>query len=88
DVAREALKELLDIDDVQAQAILQMQLRQLAALESQKIQDEYDDLMAKIAEYNRILESPQRQREVISEELAEIVAKHGDDRRTEIMAGF
>ncbi|MBD4678247.1 hypothetical protein GUG47_20905, partial [Xanthomonas citri pv. citri] len=78
----------LDIDDVQAQAILQMQLRQLAALESQKIQDEYDDLMAKIAEYNRILVSPQRQREVISEELAEIVAKHGDDRRTEIMAGF
>ena len=88
EVAREALKELLDIDDVQAQSILQMQLRQLAALESQKIQDEYDELMTRIAAYTEILESPQRQREVVSGELAEIVAKHGDDRRTEIVAGF
>ena len=88
DVARTALMELLDIDDVQARAILEMQLRQLAALESQKIQDEYDDLMAKIAEYNRILEDPARQREVVSQELAEIVAKHGDERRTEILYGY
>jgi len=88
EVAREALKTLLDIDDEQAQAILQMQLRQLAALESQKIQDEYDELMARIAEYTAILESPQRQREVVSDELGELVAKHGDERRTEIVAGF
>ncbi|CAM3740849.1 DNA gyrase subunit A [Micrococcus flavus] len=88
DVAKDALKSLLDIDDDQASAILAMQLRQLAALESQKIQDEYDELMAKIAEYNAILESPQRQREVVSEELTALVDRHGDDRRTEIVAGF
>ncbi|WP_248122630.1 DNA gyrase subunit A [Micrococcus lacusdianchii] len=88
DVAKAALTSLLDIDDDQASAILAMQLRQLAALESRKIQDEYDELMAKIAEYNAILESPQRQREVVSEELTALVDRHGDDRRTEIVAGF
>ncbi|MDO4240180.1 DNA gyrase subunit A [Micrococcus sp.] len=88
DVAREALKTLLDIDDDQAKAILGMQLRQLAALESQQIQDEYDELMARIAEYTAILESPQRQREVVSEELTALVDRHGDERRTEIVAGF
>jgi DNA gyrase subunit A len=88
DVAREALKTLLEIDDDQAQAILNMQLRSLAALESQKLQDEYDELQAKIAQYNAILASPERQREVVSTELAEIGAKYGDDRRTEIMYGY
>ncbi|VXB97421.1 DNA gyrase subunit A [Citricoccus sp. K5] len=88
DAARESLKTLLEIDDDQAKAILNMQLRQLAALERQGIQDEYDELQAKIAEYNAILASPERQREVVSTELAEIVAKYGDDRRTEIMYGY
>ena len=88
DTAREALKTLLDIDDDQARAILNMQLRHLAALERQAIQDEYDELQKRIAEYNEILASPIRQREVISEELAEIVDKHGDDRRTEILYGY
>ncbi|WFP16557.1 DNA gyrase subunit A [Citricoccus muralis] len=88
DVARESLKTLLEIDDDQAKAILLMQLRQLAALERQSIQDEYDELQARIAEYIAILESPERQRELISEELREIVDKHGDDRRTEIMWGY
>lgn len=88
DVAREALKTLLDVDDLQAKAILDMQLRSLAALERQKLQDDYDELQARIAEYNAILASPERQREVISEELAEIVEKHGDERRTEIMYGY
>ncbi|QCU76807.1 DNA gyrase subunit A [Citricoccus sp. SGAir0253] len=88
EVAREELKTLLEIDDDQAQAILNMQLRSLAALERQKLQDEYDELQARIAEYNAILESPQRQREVVSAELAELVDKYGDDRRTEILYGY
>jgi DNA gyrase subunit A len=65
-----------------------MQLRRLAALERQKIQDRHAELEALIAEYNAILGSEQRQREIISTELAEIVAKHGDDRRTKILMGF
>ena len=82
DDARTGLMELLDIDEVQATAILDMQLRRLAALERQKIIDEYDDLMAKIADYQAILASEERQRAIISEELAAIVEKYGDDRRT------
>ncbi|MFD1932762.1 MULTISPECIES: DNA gyrase subunit A [Nonomuraea] len=84
--AQGGLMTLLDIDEVQAQAILDMQLRKLAALERQAIQDEYDNLMTQIAEYNAILASQARQREIINEELSEIVAKFGDDRRTEIIA--
>ncbi|KAB1647081.1 MULTISPECIES: DNA gyrase subunit A [unclassified Pseudoclavibacter] len=86
--AREGLKKLLGIDDLQARAILNMQLRQLAALERQKITDEYNELQAKIAEYNAILASEARQREIVGEELGEIVAKYGDDRRTAIQLGF
>ena len=82
DDARTGLMELLEIDEVQATAILDMQLRRLAALERQKITDEYDDLMARIADYNDILESPERQRRIVSEELGEIVDKYGDERRT------
>jgi DNA gyrase subunit A len=63
-----------------------MQLRKLAALERQQLVDEYDELMTQIAEYEAILASPQRQREVVGAELGEIVAKYGDDRRTEIVA--
>ncbi|MGP0222259.1 MULTISPECIES: DNA gyrase subunit A [unclassified Paenarthrobacter] len=88
DAAREGLMELLDIDELQARAILDMQLRRLAALERQKIQDRHAELEAMIEEYNAILASEERQRGIISEELAEIVAKHGDDRRTQILMGF
>ncbi len=88
EAARDGLMQLLDIDELQARAILDMQLRRLAALERQKIQDRHAELEALIAEYNAILASEQRQREIISTELAEIVAKHGDDRRTRILMGF
>jgi DNA gyrase subunit A len=88
EAARDGLMELLDIDELQARAILDMQLRRLAALERQKIQDRHAELEALIAEYTSILESEQRQREIISTELGEIVAKHGDDRRTKILMGF
>ncbi len=88
EAARDGLIQLLDIDEQQARAILDMQLRRLAALERQKIQDRHAELEALIAEYNAILASEQRQREIISAELAEIVAKHGDDRRTHILMGF
>jgi len=84
--AQQGLMELLDIDEIQARAILDMQLRKLAALERQQLVDEYEELMAQIADYESILASPSRQREIISSELAEIAAKHGDDRRTEIIA--
>ncbi|TQJ68663.1 DNA gyrase subunit A [Arthrobacter sp. SLBN-100] len=88
EAARDGLMELLDIDELQARAILDMQLRRLAALERQKIQDRHSELEALIAEYNQILGSEQRQREIISTELGEIVDKHGDDRRTKILMGF
>ena len=88
EAAREGLMELLKIDELQARAILDMQLRRLAALERQKIQDRHAELEAMIEEYNAILASEERQRRIISEELAEIVAKHGDDRRTQILMGF
>jgi DNA gyrase subunit A len=83
--ARSGLMSLLEIDDVQAEAILQMQLRRLAALERQKIVDEYDKLMREIEEYNSILASEVRQRQIVGEELGEIVAKYGDERRSRII---
>ncbi|MCH1447753.1 MAG: DNA gyrase subunit A, partial [Candidatus Nanopelagicales bacterium] len=83
--ARSGLMELLEIDELQATAILDMQLRRLAAMERQKIIDEYDELMTKIADYNDILTNEPRQRSIVSEELREIVSKFGDDRRTEIL---
>ena len=85
DTARTGLMNLLDVDEVQADAILAMQLRRLAALERQKILDEHEDLMRKIADYNDILASPERQRKIVGDELDEIVAKYGDDRRTKIL---
>ena len=84
--ARTGLMALLDIDELQATAILDMQLRRLAALEHQKILDEYEELMAKINDYNDILGSPERQRTIVSEELNEITEKYGDDRRTDFAA--
>ncbi|MFO6452247.1 MULTISPECIES: DNA gyrase subunit A [unclassified Aeromicrobium] len=86
DEARHGLMELLDIDELQATAILDMQLRRLAALERQKIIDELSEIEAEIAEYKAILASEARQREIVGEELAEIVAKYGEDRRSRIIA--
>ncbi|QKW32625.1 DNA gyrase subunit A [Actinomadura sp. NAK00032] len=83
--AQQGLMNLLEIDEIQAQAILDMQLRKLAALERQQITDEYDKLMAEIADYNDILASPERQRQIVGDELAPIVEKFGDERRTEII---
>lgn len=85
DEARTGLMQLLDIDEIQSTAILDMQLRRLAALERQKIIDEYDHLMELIADYQAILDSPARQRAIVSEELNEIVAKFGDERRSQIV---
>jgi len=86
DDARTGLIDLLEIDEIQATAILDMQLRRLAALERQKIIDEFEELMEKIADYNDILASDQRQRTIVSDELTEISDKYGDERRTEIVA--
>jgi len=88
DDARTGLKELLDVDDIQADAILAMQLRRLAALERQKIIDEHDEIEREIADFQAILADPVRQRTIVSDELTEIVDRFGDDRRTEIMFGF
>jgi DNA gyrase subunit A len=88
DDAREGLIELLEVDEVQANAILGLQLRRLAALERQKIIEQAAELERMIAEYKDILARPERQRQIISEELAEIVEKFGDERRTEILLGY
>lgn len=84
--ARTGLMKLLDVDEIQANAILDMQLRRIAALERQKINDEYDGLMADIIELTAILASDVKQREIIKTELSDLVAKYGDDRRTQIVA--
>ena len=84
--ARTGLMKLLDVDEIQANAILDMQLRRIAALERQKINDEYDTLMSEIVELNAILISPEKQREIIATELADLVTKYGDDRRSQIVA--
>ena len=84
--AREGLMKLLEVDEIQANAILDMQLRRLAALERQKINDEYDQLMSEINELNVILGSVEKQREIVKSELTDTVTKYGDDRRTQIVA--
>ena len=86
DDARAGLIDLLDIDDIQADAILAMQLRRLAALERQKIVDELAEIEIEIADLKDILARPERQRAIVRDELAEIVEKYGDDRRTQIVA--
>jgi DNA gyrase subunit A len=83
--ARSGLMDLLEIDELQATAILDMQLRRLAAMERQKIIDEFEDLMTKIADYNDILSNEPRQRSIVAEELKEITDKYADSRRTEIL---
>ena len=84
--ARTGLMKLLDVDELQANAILDMQLRRIAALERQKINDEHEELMADIVELNAILASEAKQREIIKSELTDLVAKYGDDRRTQLVA--
>jgi len=88
DDARTGLMSLLEIDERQADAILSMQLRRLAALERQKIIDEAAELELQIADFHEILSTPARQRAIIREELTEIVGKFGDDRRTAIVPGY
>ena len=84
--AQTGLMGLLEIDEIQARAILDMQLRKLAALERRELMEERDDLEAKIADFESILASPSRQRAIIGTELGDIVSKYGDVRRTEIIA--
>lgn len=88
DEARTGLMEFLDIDEAQSQAILNMQLRRLAALERQKTQDRHDELMRMIDKYNSIIASEARQRTIISEELTDIVNRYGDERRSKILMGY
>jgi DNA gyrase subunit A len=85
DDAKSGLMQLLDVDEVQATAILDLQLRRLAALERQKIMDEAAEIEAKIADLNDILAKPGRQRTIIRDELNEIVDKYGDERRTRLV---
>ncbi|MCQ9126721.1 DNA gyrase subunit A [Corynebacterium amycolatum] len=86
DTARTGLMGLLEIDEIQADAILAMQLRRLAALERQKIIDELAEIELEIADLKDILAKPERQRAIVKEELGEVVEKYGDDRRTQIVA--
>lgn len=86
ETARTGLMQLLDIDETQATAILDMQLRRLSALERQKIVDELAKLEAEIADLKDILEKPERQRAIVKDELAEIVERYGDERRTQIVS--
>ncbi|GGN88261.1 DNA gyrase subunit A [Nocardia rhizosphaerihabitans] len=86
DTARTGLMQLLDIDEIQSTAILDMQLRRLSALERQRIVDDLAKIELEIADYKDILEKPERQRAIVRDELAEIVEKYGDDRRTRIIA--
>ena len=88
DDARDGLIKLLDIDELQARAILNMQLRQLAALERQKIIDEAAELERQITEFQRIIADEDVQRQIISDELEEVVSRYGDERRSEILLGF
>ncbi|MDQ6851286.1 MAG: DNA gyrase subunit A [Actinomycetota bacterium] len=86
DSARSGLMELLAIDELQATAILDLQLRRLAALERQRIIDEAAEIERQIEDLNDILARPGRQRVIIRDELAETVAKYGDERRTRLVA--
>lgn len=85
DDARTGLMDLLNIDEAQSDAILALQLRRLAALERQKILDEHAQLRDHVADLEDILATPQRQRDIVSTELAEIVERYGDERVTTIV---
>ena len=86
DEASERLQKLLDIDEVQAKAILDMQLRRLAALERQKIVDQLAEFERLIADYTDILANPTRQRQIVADEVQEITDKYGDERRTKVIS--
>lgn len=85
--AKTNLMDKFEFTEVQAQAILDMQLRRLAALERMKLQNEFKELQEKIKEYNALLEDPTKVLEVISSDLQEIKEKYGDARRTKIIKG-
>ncbi|MGH4018632.1 MAG: DNA gyrase subunit A, partial [Pseudonocardiaceae bacterium] len=85
DDARTGLMELLDVDEIQSNYILETQLRRLAAMERQKVVDDLAELEREIADYLDILDKPERQRQIVRDELLEIVEKHGDERRTRIV---
>ena len=84
DIAKERLMSRFDLSDLQAQAILDMQLRRLAALERQKILDEHKEIMAQIAYLEDLLSHPKKILEIIREDLNDIADKFGDNRRTVI----
>ncbi|MFC3963780.1 DNA gyrase subunit A [Nocardia jiangsuensis] len=86
DTARTGLMQLLEIDEIQSTAILDMQLRRLSALERQRIVDDLAKIELEIADYKDILSKPERQRAIVRDELTEIVDRHGDDRRTQIVS--
>ena len=84
DDAKEALMERFGLDDVQAQAILDMRLKALQGLDREKLQNEYDDLMVKINYFLELLADPEKMKAVLREELIAIRDKFGDKRKTEI----
>ncbi len=86
EIAKERLMERFGLSAVQAQAILDMPLRRLTALERQKLVDEYEGLQARIADYRDILASPVRQRAVVEAELTALTERYADDRRTRLVA--
>jgi DNA gyrase subunit A len=85
EAAKESLISSYEFSDKQAKAILDMRLQKLTSLEIDKIVQEYNDLQVLIKELNHILESHEKQSEIIESELAEVLNKHGDERRTEII---
>ena len=88
DEAKAGLMKLLSVDEDQAVAVLNLQLRRLAALERQKIIDQAAELEKMIADFKAILASKERQRSIVSEELTEVTGRFGDDRRSDILMGF
>jgi DNA gyrase subunit A len=84
DAARTALIKQFKLSELQANAILEMQLRRLAALERKKIEDEYEEVIRLISELEDLLANPRKILQVIKDELAELRKKYGEDRRTRI----
>ncbi|HJT64078.1 MAG TPA: DNA gyrase subunit A [Candidatus Limnocylindria bacterium] len=84
DAAREALIKQFKLSEAQANAILEMQLRRLAALERKKIEDEYEEVIRLIAQLEDLLANPRKILQVIKDELADLRKKYGEDRRTRI----
>jgi DNA gyrase subunit A len=82
--AREGLMSTFELSEIQAQAILDMRLQKLTGLERDKVKEEYDELLKRIAEYKEILASEDRQKEIAKEELLEVKEMYGDERRTDI----